>query len=83
MDKVGRVSLPKTLRDRLRLAAGNTLPLEFEGDRITLRPLTPEGSAPEATRRVGFRWRTSSGFDFRPNRSATRETHAGMKEQNP
>jgi AbrB family looped-hinge helix DNA binding protein len=42
MDKAGRVSLPKGLRDRRRLAAGNTLPWEFEGDRITLRPVRPK-----------------------------------------
>jgi len=39
LDKAGRVVLPKPLRDRLQLAPGDTLHLEEEGDRITLRPL--------------------------------------------
>ncbi len=39
LDKAGRVVLPKPLRDRLRLAPGDTLHLETEGERITLRPV--------------------------------------------
>jgi AbrB family looped-hinge helix DNA binding protein len=39
LDKVGRVVLPKPLRDRLQLAPGDTLHLESEGERITLRPV--------------------------------------------
>jgi AbrB family looped-hinge helix DNA binding protein len=39
LDKAGRVVLPKPLRDRLRLAPGDTLHLEMEGERITLRPV--------------------------------------------
>ena len=39
LDKAGRVVLPKPLRDRLQLAAGDTLHLESEGERITLRPV--------------------------------------------
>ena len=39
LDKAGRVVLPKPLRDRLQLAPGDTLHLESEGERITLRPL--------------------------------------------
>lgn len=39
LDKAGRIVLPKPLRDRLQLAAGDTLHLESEGERITLRPV--------------------------------------------
>src|SRR5260370_13612202 len=39
LDKAGRVVLPKPLRDRFQLAPGDTLLLESEGERITLRPL--------------------------------------------
>ena len=39
VDKAGRVVLPKRLRDRLQLAPGDTLQLEAEGERITLRPV--------------------------------------------
>lgn len=38
LDKAGRVIIPKTLRDEMHLEAGDTLELESEGDRITLRP---------------------------------------------
>ena len=39
VDRAGRVVLPKTLRDELRLEAGDSLQLESEGERVTLRPI--------------------------------------------
>jgi AbrB family looped-hinge helix DNA binding protein len=39
LDKAGRVSLPKALREELRLEAGDSLALECHGDQITLRPV--------------------------------------------
>ena len=39
IDGAGRVVLPKPLRDELRLEAGDTLQLELEGERVTLRPV--------------------------------------------
>lgn len=39
IDKAGRVVIPKALRDELRLQAGDTLELETEGERVTLRPV--------------------------------------------
>jgi len=39
LDRAGRVVLPKTLRDELRWEAGDTLQLESEGERVTLRPI--------------------------------------------
>jgi AbrB family looped-hinge helix DNA binding protein len=39
LDKAGRIVLPKPVRDRLQLAPGDTLHLESEGERITLRPV--------------------------------------------
>jgi len=38
IDKAGRVVLPKTLRDELRLAPGDTLDLTLQGEQVTLRP---------------------------------------------
>jgi AbrB family looped-hinge helix DNA binding protein len=42
LDKAGRVVLPKPLRDKLRLEAGDDLLIETDGDQITLRPLRPQ-----------------------------------------
>ncbi len=39
LDKLGRIVLPKPVRDKLQLAAGDQLELESVDDRITLRPL--------------------------------------------
>src|SRR6266852_4737732 len=39
IDKAGRVVIPKEIRDGLRLEAGDTLALESEGERVTLRPV--------------------------------------------
>jgi len=34
--------IPKALRQKLHLSPGDTLQLESEGDRITIRPVRPE-----------------------------------------
>jgi AbrB family looped-hinge helix DNA binding protein len=39
IDKAGRVVIPKEIQDRLRLEAGDTLAIDSEGERVTLRPL--------------------------------------------
>jgi AbrB family looped-hinge helix DNA binding protein len=39
LDKAGRVVIPKSLRDELRLAPGDTLTLEFDGEGVMLRPV--------------------------------------------
>jgi AbrB family looped-hinge helix DNA binding protein len=39
LDKAGRVVIPKALRDELRLASGDTLAMESNGDSVTLRPI--------------------------------------------
>lgn len=39
VDKVGRILLPKPVREQLQLAPGDELELESLDDRITLRPL--------------------------------------------
>jgi AbrB family looped-hinge helix DNA binding protein len=42
IDKAGRVVLPKSLREKMRVEAGDDLLVEAEGDRITLRPVRQE-----------------------------------------
>jgi AbrB family looped-hinge helix DNA binding protein len=42
IDKAGRVVLPKFLREKMRVEAGDDLLVEAEGDRITLRPIRQE-----------------------------------------
>ena len=39
LDKAGRVVLPKGLRDKLRLEAGDELLVEESGEQIILRPV--------------------------------------------
>ena len=39
LDKAGRLVLPKALREEMQLSAGDTLVLERDGERITLRPV--------------------------------------------
>ncbi len=39
IDKAGRIVLPKPVRDRLKLSAGDSLQLEATGEEILLRPL--------------------------------------------
>lgn len=44
VDKAGRIVLPKPLRDQMRLRPGDTLELESEGERITLRPVRKQAT---------------------------------------
>ena len=39
IDKAGRVVIPKEIRDKLRLGAGDNLILNCEGETLTLRPI--------------------------------------------
>jgi AbrB family looped-hinge helix DNA binding protein len=43
LDKAGRVVIPKSLREELRLEPGDSLELESAGERITLRPVRGTG----------------------------------------
>lgn len=39
IDKAGRVILPKSLREKVRVEPGDDFLVEVEGDRLTLRPV--------------------------------------------
>ena len=39
IDKAGRIVIPKEIRDKLRLGAGDNLILNCEGETLTLRPI--------------------------------------------
>jgi AbrB family looped-hinge helix DNA binding protein len=41
IDAAGRVVVPKTVRDALHLAPGDTLSLESDGESLILRPVRP------------------------------------------
>jgi AbrB family looped-hinge helix DNA binding protein len=41
MDKAGRLVLPKPIRDKFRLSAGDSLELESSDQEIVLRPVRP------------------------------------------
>ena len=57
LDGAGRVVIPKPLRDELRLAPGDSLSLESDGERVTLRPLR----SASAMRRENGVWVFRSG----------------------
>lgn len=57
IDKAGRVVIPKKVRDELRLAAGDTLTLEFDGERVVLKPAQ---AAPVLRKKQGI-WVLHSG----------------------
>lgn len=57
LDGAGRVVIPKPLRDELRLAPGDALSLETDGDRMTLRPVR----SASAMRRENGVWVFRSG----------------------
>ena len=42
LDNAGRVLIPKKVREQMHLGPGDSLQLDSEGDRITLRPLRPQ-----------------------------------------
>jgi AbrB family looped-hinge helix DNA binding protein len=43
IDKAGRVVIPKSLREELRLEPGDSLEMETTGESITLRPVRGNG----------------------------------------
>lgn len=75
LDKAGRVVLPKTLRDELHLAPGDTIDLTVEGERVTLRP---RRTVPPLQKERGV-WVFRIGEPL--TAMETRETLRGIREQ--
>lgn len=57
IDRAGRVSIPKPLRDQLKLKAGDSLAIRKDGEQITMRAAT----APGGLRRKGKFWVIKTG----------------------
>jgi AbrB family looped-hinge helix DNA binding protein len=65
IDKLGRIVLPKPVREKLQLSAGDELELESLDDRITLRPV--RGTARlKKTRCPGLQFRRATFGRKRP-----------------
>jgi len=74
IDRAGRVVIPKPLRDELRLEAGDTLELESEGERVTLRPV--RSSAPLRKERGVWVFGTGEPLSAAETNAATKEIRA-------
>ena len=44
LDTSGRLALPKSLRDHMRLSPGDSVSIEAEDDTITVKPIRPMAS---------------------------------------
>jgi AbrB family looped-hinge helix DNA binding protein len=75
IDKAGRVVLPKTLRDELHLAPGDTLDLTVEGELVTLHP---RRSVPPLQKERGV-WVFRTGEPL--TAAETRETLRQVRQQ--
>ena len=60
IDKLGRIVLPKLVREKLQLSAGDELELESLDDLITLRPLRGTGQVRKKTRCLGLQFRRAA-----------------------
>jgi AbrB family looped-hinge helix DNA binding protein len=71
LDSAGRVLIPKSTREELRLEPGDTLALETDGERVTLSPVR----SASAMRKEGGVW------VFRSGRSVSHaETEARLQD---
>ena len=75
LDRAGRVVLPKSLRDEMRLSPGDTLDLTVKGDEVTLRPR--RGTTPLQKERGVWVFRTGKPLTA----DATEETLRTIRAQ--
>jgi AbrB family looped-hinge helix DNA binding protein len=80
LDRAGRVVLPKTLRDELRLSPGDTLDLTVKGDEVTLRPR--RGATPLQKERGVWVFRTGEPLAAGETEETLRNIRAERQRQN-
>jgi AbrB family looped-hinge helix DNA binding protein len=80
LDRAGRVVLPKTLRDELHLAAGDTLDVTVNGDEITLRPR--RGATPLQKERGVWVFRTGEPLTADETEETLRDIRAQRQRRN-
>ena len=77
LDKAGRVVLPKDLRDKLRLEAGDELLVEETGEQIVLRPVRAQATL-KKERGV---WVYQSGQSAKPRTESLQERIDAVREE--
>jgi AbrB family looped-hinge helix DNA binding protein len=80
LDRAGRVVIPKTLRDELRLSPGDTLDLTVKGDEFTLRPR--RGATPLQKERGVWVFRTGMPLTASETEETLRNIRGGRQRQN-
>ena len=80
LDRAGRVVLPKSLRDEMRLSPGDTLDLTVRGDEVTLRPR--RGATPLQKERGVWFFRTGKPLTAGETEETLRTTRAQRHRQN-
>jgi len=80
LDRAARVVIPKTLRDELRLAPGDTLYLTVKGDEVILRPRS--GSTPLEKERGVWVFRTGEPLTAGETEETLRNIRAERQRQN-
>ncbi|MGI8784404.1 MAG: AbrB/MazE/SpoVT family DNA-binding domain-containing protein [Acidobacteriota bacterium] len=80
LDQAGRVVLPKTIRDELRLSPGDTFDLTVKGDEVTLRPR--RGATPLQKERGVWVFRTGKPLTDAETEETLRKIRAQRHRQN-
>ncbi len=79
LDRAGRLILPKTLRDELRLAPGDTFDLTVKGEEVTLLPR--RSSAPLQKERGVWVFRTGKPLRAEETEETLRDIRAQRQRQ--
>ena len=79
VDRDGRIVIPKSVRREMHLEPGDTLELECQGDRVTLRP----ARKPASLRMVDGVWlvRTSVALSAASVREASEQAHLEREDR--